>query len=598
MGLIAKLFYQGEYATVLERTYDDQKVIEPSLIPFILGSLGFLGRTEECEAFFKSHQKQLTSEQESYGYFFLAIAWTRRSQYKKARIYLQHNKNLKNQSGKSNEEINFLVAQGISFFLYYLGQFDRSLIWCQKSLRASMTLDNFWMKALALDLLGNNLIQNGHVFEGLQHLQQAIKVSKKMGNNSLAEMIETSLLIYQNEYGVQITTSFQQLEKKCKKLTSKDSFSKANLGLELARQLTLRGSFNEATRVLKEISELIYQSQNRRQEVRFNLRWAELCYLRHELATGLHYIRSGKKSLNYVDQTYEIQLLGLEIKILEKEGSAVNLPALKNHLLTLSKKFKSVKNGNILARDYDITQLEFENTDDEIHRLILKASQSPLQARKIILETGFFSWLYRFFSLKTNEHYIVLNFEPKSITCVDSHSIAHKPSELSSLNYKIITTLAEGFKTKQELLELIWGYQYDPLRHDSLIYSAFSNLRKILGQHAWFLETTEMGYHLKATVLDHQLKAVVSKDQSVKITEPVLNHDLESYVKLGINSRQIQILQYLEKNPFIAVKKAQEIFTTSEITANRDLRSLFQRKLVVRVGLGRATQYALNTKRS
>ena len=45
------------------------------------------------------------------------------------------------------------------------------------------------------------------------------------------------------------------------------------------------------------------------------MRWAEIFYLKNEAATALHYIRSGKRCLEFVDLTYEIQFLGLEIKV-------------------------------------------------------------------------------------------------------------------------------------------------------------------------------------------------------------------------------------------------------------------------------------------
>ncbi len=184
------------------------------------------------------------------------------------------------------------------------------------------------MKALARDILGNTLIQNGQIHKGLQHLQLAIKYSKSSRNKSLIHAIETSELIFKNEYGVEIQDSFTKLFSKFNSSAGHDNFSKSNLGLELARQWTLRGEFQKASVVLESVAGAIYGAQNRRQEVRYNLRWAELCFLKNELATALHFIRSGEKSLNYVDQTYEIQLLGLEIKIKEKQGATISATAL------------------------------------------------------------------------------------------------------------------------------------------------------------------------------------------------------------------------------------------------------------------------------
>lgn len=598
MDEIELLFYQGRYSQVLAKTYDDQNRINLDHTPFIIGSLGFLGRTEEAQAFFTAKEPQLKSVQKAYGHFFLSLSWTRKSQYKKAKKHLKLNQLIDQSEDFKNQEIRFLVTQGISFFLYYFGEFQKSLTFSQKSLKASMAIDNAWMKALSLDLLANNLIQSGRILEGLSHFNQAIKFAKVLKNDALSKAMENSHLIFRCEYGIDIAESFAELKQRFENDAAMDSFSKANLGLELARQYTLRGEFKMALTILDLISGLVYQSQNRRQEVRLNLRWAEIYFQRNELSTAIHFIRSAKKSLEHVDQTYEIQLLDLEIKLLEKQGQPN--PELESKLTALSQKFKTLSNQNRLQRKNKNLPLVLENLGDEIHELLMKAENSEQQARKIILQTGFYSWIYRFFPVQRGQNYILLNFESKSITCLDINSISHKASELSSLNYKIITSLSQGFKTKEQLLESVWGYKYDPLRHDSIIYSAFSSLRKILGDHSDFLQTSETGYGLRAEVLEMTMTAksnaikspqIATDEPKTSFAKTSVDDQMQTYLKQGLNARQIQIMQYLQENQFISVKLVQELFEVSEITANRDLRYLNNNQFVLRVGRGRAIRY-------
>ncbi len=73
MGLIKDYFYQGEYAEVLERTFEDRKKIDPEHYSYIVGSLIFLGRTDEARAFYAGRKRDLTPLQKSYIYFFLVI---------------------------------------------------------------------------------------------------------------------------------------------------------------------------------------------------------------------------------------------------------------------------------------------------------------------------------------------------------------------------------------------------------------------------------------------------------------------------------------------------------------------------------------------
>ena len=599
MGLVRSYFYQGEYLKVLENTYEEQNEIKHRHLDLIIGSLSFLGRTKEAEAFFVSQEKNLTDLQKSFAYFFLALGLTRRSQYIKAKRCLLLNRRLSKKLNHNEPKIKFLVEQGISFFLFYLGQFEKSLSWSQKALSSAMIIQDFWMKALSYDLLANNLIQSGQIHEGLRHFEEAIKFSTKLKNTSLIQAIQVNHLIFRCEYGIDIKKSFTELENKISTVANKDGFTRANLGLEYVRQRTLRGEWWLALKKLDEISPLIYQSQNRRQEARLNLRWAEISYLKNEVTTALHYIRSGKRCLEFVDLTYEIQFLGLEIKIHKKLKNTQPPPELIERLLTLSQKYKSIKNNNIMCRDYNLQEKSMLNSDDTIHQLLLKAAESPEAAKKIILESHFFSWIYLFFDVKLGRDYILLNFEPKSITCVTSNGFLHKPNELTTLAFKILSILSEGFTTKEELVNAVWGYKYDPLRHDSLIYSSFSSLRKILGDEANFIETSELGYKLKATVINmlSQSRATLKTIEKREDVNFTLNapakapDDLTQMIKQGLNSRQIQILDYLGKNQFICVKDAVNFFSISEITANRDLRCLFEKKFVLRLGKGRATHY-------
>lgn len=593
MGLIKGLFYKGEYHEVLEKTYEDPAQIKTEHFVYVIGSLSFLGRIQEAEALYSASRNRIDNTQKSYVYFFLALAWTRRSQYKKAKRYLLLNRSLSASLKHKNAEIKFLVEQGISFFLFFLGKFEKSLYWSEKSLASSMAVHDFWMMALAHDLLANNLIQNGHIHEALRHFREALNHSKRLKNSALINAIEISSTMFSCEYGINLNTSYKNLIERYNLVLNKDAFSTANLGLEYARQLTLRGEWKSAINKLNEISGLIFQSQNRRQEARFNLRWAEIYFLKNEPNTCLHYIRSGRRCLEFVDHTYEMQFLGLEKKVYEQLLKQSCPITITDRLAELSLKFNNIKNNNILSRDSRFKKMKNQDSDDEIHRLLEKAEQNRKNARSIILETGYLSWLYRFFAIDKGEKYILLNLEPKSITYITTDGIFHEPDALSTLNYKILSKLSEGYTTKEELVQSVWGYNYDPLRHDSLIYSTFSNMRKILKHDNRLIETSEMGYSLNAKVintLETSIKKEVTNSAATALAAPA-DLSLRKWLNNNLNSRQIQIMQYLDQNQFISVRAVIKLFETSEITANRDLRSLFQKQLVVRIGQGRATQY-------
>ncbi len=590
MGFIKELFYKGEYAEVLEKAFEVESRFELGLFSYILGSLSFLGRTQEAEALFQAHKTKLSDVQKSYAYFFLALAFTRRSQYQKARTYLILNRSLAKKSPVRNHEVRFLVEQGIAFFLFFHGRFEKSLAWSEKSLASAIGTDDLWMRALSQDLLANNLIQNGRIHEGLGHFNEALKYSKKLKNKALITAIKSSTVLLSCEYGIELAESYKKLSDYYMDQRQFDGFTRANLGLEFARQQTLRGEWKSAVQTLNEISAGIFQNQNRRQEARFNLRWAEVYFLKNEPNTCLHYIRSGRRCLEFVDHTYEMQFIGMEQKVYRDLLKEKIPEALTKRLSELTAKFNNIKNNNILVREKVLTSNVIESGDDEINQLLKKAAQNTKAARQIILQTGYLSWLYRFFDISKGERIILLNLEPKSLTYITADGIFHQANELSTLNYKIISKLSEGFTSKEELVNSVWGYTYDPLRHDSLIYSSFSGLRKLLSADSRIIETSEVGYALHAKVIN--LLETNDADTPALDERFTLQSDISELLKHGLNFRQIQIMQYLDQNQFISVKTAIRLFSTSEITANRDLRTLYQKELVLRVGQGRSTHYA------
>ena len=195
MGLVKQLFYQGNYSGVLEITLQGKDVIEGGDFSYAVGSLSFLGRIQEAEALFKANKDRIQRREKAYVYFFLALGWTRRSQYLKAKKYLILNRNLLNKESQ-DPEISFLIRQGISFFLHFLGRFESSLNWSEKALEPALADQDFWMRALAHDLMANNLVQVGRVHEGLQHFKLALTCSQKLKNQALIKAIEVSSLIY------------------------------------------------------------------------------------------------------------------------------------------------------------------------------------------------------------------------------------------------------------------------------------------------------------------------------------------------------------------------------------------------------------------
>ena len=149
-------------------------------------------------------------------------------------------------------------------------------------------------------------------------------------------------------------------------------------------------------------------------------------------------------------------------------------------------------------------------------------------------------------------------------------------------------TLESGVKSKKELVESIWGYDYDPVIHDPMIYTQMTRLRKFFGPFAHLIILTEEGYALDSSVEIFKNSPDLPETKEL---ETFKVENLPSYSDL--NYRQIQILSYLKENSFVDIQIYKQIFSVSNITASRDLSQLASKGFVQRVGKGRATKYCL-----
>lgn len=582
---VSKLFFQGQYHAILQIYKEHPLSLQEEDIPFLIGALSFLGKTLEAEEIFKTRDAGFSEKAKAASLFYLGIGITRKSQYLKARKIFRKNHSLYGDS--ENPEIAFYSFQGIAFYLYFTGRFFRCEKFATKALRLAVRAGNSHIKVLAQDLLAHTLTQTGRVYAGLELLKESHDLAKKLGNDAFASATIVSILLYEALYGHRSQTIVQDLEKCLRELEPQDSYSRSNVVLELARQKTLRGQWQSAESLLNGLAPAIFSSENRRQEINLNLRWAELAYLRGQNVLAWQFLRGANLRLDQeADKNFSVQILGLEIKILEEQQSPLAAEK-KTKLLDLSRSFSSKINRNMLARRQWITEDE-HSEDDHIHGLLQQIGSSSERANEVIAESGYYSWYYKRLPLKKGLNYLVLGLHKNgavTFSLEGIHSI-----KLADFSQRILEVLRHGPVTKSELVEKVWGYEYHPLRHDSLVYAAMSTLRKNLGnKHIW-IQTLDSGYKLieDLTILS-TLPPTASK-KGLKVLEKPLS---ARPVDAQLNYRQLQALDYLQENRFINTRDYKALFQTTEITASRDLASLNKRGYVIRVGFGRSTQYTL-----
>ncbi len=579
--MLHKEFLSGHYQKAIVSFFEDEKraVLREDL-PSVVGSLSFTGRIFEAEKLFFQNNSGIDLEERSACLFFLGLGHSRKSKYKKARAIFKENQKTLNINSSPLQK--FYVYQGIAFYLFFIGKLDRALKWTNKSFENAMASKNLYARSLATDLLGHIKLRLGEINVGIDLLKQAAELSHRLGNKSVSEAVEVAELQNLALYGYKPELHFNELNKRFANLKTEDSYTKAVVGLELARQLTLRGHYARSKEVLEDISSGIFSSENRRQEIILNLRFAENYFQLGRESQAWNSLRSARRCLDFeADKSFEIQILGFEHKLFKS-------PEATEELLVQSEKFNSVINQNILKRQLLLATDKYNN-EDLFHEFLLSL-ESEKDPVELILKSGYHSLLYKYIDVPRGKDCLYLDLEKNRIIIFSDKKIENPKDGLTPLDFKLLLSIVNGYGSKEELCKKVWGYEYDSYRHDTMIYTAISSLRKNLGQAGNWIETTERGYSFG---LEKIFKIRDEATFSEEVSE--ISNERKQLLNLAsdLNLRQIKILTHLRKAECVDVNEYKKLFKISDITASRDLRALKESGLVVSIGKARATKYML-----
>ena len=582
-------FQAGQYRAVVEELLDGRgakaALARKRYIASLVGALCFLGRIQEAQdlADLESSKSKKPLDQVA-SRFFLGLGYTRHSEYEKARRLLEENER---RAGKSALE-RFFVHQGNTFFHYYTGRLPACLAEAELSRKSALAAQDLFARFLATDALGHAHVRVGQIHRGLELLGEAEKVARRLGNQSSGAAIQISALLYAFEFGL-AKISLPELEKLWESGGPENNYSQSTVALELARQLTLRGEYRRASRILEATAPAIYASQNRRQEIQLNLRLAELSGRKGAFFEARHFLWFCRRLLHReVDASLELMALGIERKLALAEGKEDEAARLLDRWNRLATEFPSTRDQNLRVR-LGFQSATAENPEDRVHLALSMSAKAPTLEKKLepLLRAGYLAEASLVLRLNPATRTIALLPGNHGLLIADADGVRWRQESVSPLQQKLLRLFGQRARevSKEEMVETVWGYRYDPLRHDSMVYAALSSLRKALGEAGSWLAPTEEGYRLDATLWTSQASAKKEKTPApAPVAEKLLVH---------LNHRQLEILEWLGQVRFASVKDCQSRFEVSEVTALRDLAGLWKQGVVVRIGKARATRYTL-----
>ncbi len=482
--------------------------------------------------------------------FSLGVAYTRVSEYVKARR--QFAKNLRYR--RSDLRAQFFVFQGIGFFRFFSGQYRRAGEYARAALECSTQGKFAFGQLLAEELLAHCLMEDGQVRLGVRHLREALKKARALNNTSLRQSFRLLLLLSEARFGLN-WDCIAKLEKALAKLHPQDSYSRNAVKLELANQWALRGNPAKAARVLDESCDSIYASRNRRHIALLNFRLAFLTWIRGRREEAVRLLKSTELHLH---KEVDIALLQ-RIRGLEKRLAAGEI-------------FKRTREAGTFGED----------RLGDLYDLVTRKDPAALET---ILNERLFYFLFPYFDLKFEQQALIFDLLPKGVVMIDQGDIQVIEKGLTRGLRKILELLSHSHQSKAELVEKVWGYTYDPSRHDALIYTSISKLRQLLGR-AW-IEADGKGYRLSSGV-----KLQMHADAVPELND-IRTAPRSSLTNSSLNFRQLRILQAFgnRSKDSVGVEDVMRDLKVSRATATRDLAALTDGGYLFRLGRARATRY-------
>ena len=307
----------------------------------------------------------------------------------------------------------------------------------------------------------------------------------------------------------------------------------------------------------------------------------------------LSLLKVAKSNLNKdIDLNLLAPILGTEIRVLKKlNQSASEQEEELSELLAKTDK-------GILHQINDRKELKscHFNKEDSLGVLFDRVDQKDVSVLEDIIKFEVYHLVRPFFddlSGRTMQRAIILHPQNRGVFIIDEEEISFCETKLSAQQMKLLSLLSIGACSKEALIQGIWGYkEYDPIRHDHLVYSLMRRTRKILGDHGeWIQSTGEDLYYLDSQV--QFLKGLSSETQKKDSrAEGVLGGEHSQGIDIfdELNFRQLQVMEGAFERPF-STGDMVKYFGTTRMTSYRDLDDLVERGLLSRRGNKRGVRY-------
>lgn len=593
---LQELFFKGSFKE-LSLHASDFSNLNPEEKVYVVAGLVLTGEVSQAQAL---AQNALTHTPHVAGTlnFYLALSKLRSSQYKEAQaLCLALQKLFKKYP--THDLIGFYFFQTQAALAFYQAQYSECVKSSEKALACAYRAESQLSCVMAEDILGQALYLSGNIHEGIGKLRNSLKRAVQFKIRSAEKALRITLLKFELRTETQQKKNFEQLKKFNAKVKADDHFSANEFRLEYFRQLLLLGSYNLAEQHGKNISADIYSQNIPRQVARLKLQQSQLAYLRSNDNLALKYCDAAEEALA---QTHDLPLVshlrGLRHKIYSRTGQHKERKSIELELLRSSKHSDSFLNSRILARTI-ARKTNIGRGQDLLGDFLDDLHAQGKAKFKDLISNNLLGLVPQIYKLNLQCKTLLLDAESKEVLICTQHGIARTQNPLPALPLRLLYFIGMEPQSKAELVQKVWGYEYHPFRHDSLLHATLTRLRSEIELDDNFIKLNDGKYSLDKNcriVWIHSPPLASAKEANPIPYQPqnpetpaLAALQLTAYIEL--NQRQIELINSLKVGEFLKITSYIAEHKISHMTAFRDLNKLCQMNYLLATGKARSRRY-------
>jgi hypothetical protein len=594
---LARWFFAGRYAQVIDSTYDGSGAIAPADVGFVVGALTFVDRVDDARASYEIWRARAGTSPDPRTLaacrFFLGLAWARAGYFNRSFALLV------TEGFRARHDpdpwVRALVFQGLACQCYFTGRYPGAAAHALRALQAAHEAKFVYAVMIGTDMRGHSLVQMGQLQRGIALLELANTQARRLGLTNNAYAVDTSIATYVTRFVPHIE-ALERVESLLRR-RAHDSYSQRALLTEAAMHRALRGRRSAAVEALAAADRDALRGDTRRGKIGSLL--ARLWVTRWELgpASCRELFDQASELVEPRDVAFRAELLGFEILVARADGDLDREQRALDQLRTLWRTTHHFYAKAALGQ-YDSVRRTSAFDEDALTPLLRAVTHRDHSALSRIVSLGLLGVIPELLGLTPGRRMILIPSE--DLLLLEDHGDVigrHRPPRWCPVLLRI---LASGDSSKERIVAGLWGLRaYNPELHDPPVRTTIHRLRTFLQPHVSWIEVSDAGY--RTTVPVHLVTGPEQpvaeppplwEEGEVPTLEPRGESLAPSSAVAGLAPRQL-VYQRLEELEHASVPELARTLELSNSTVLRALRALMEERRVESHGFARATRYRL-----